>query len=268
MVATVWDGTDYVPKVWDDWLADQSGPLLVGELGGQPVALAKLTGLGEGEDWFEGLRVAPEQRGQGLARVMLRHCTALSRERGMRVLRFTSSVHNTTMHRLAADLGFRLRYIAQWYNATATTGEGENAHVEATLNTLALDRLEELLADLERSALLRATGGLYAYGWTAFDLTEARLRAHLEQGEVQALADGSAWAILPKSDWGGFWVAHAQGAPEPLERLLLALRRANAPQEGTYLRAHFPQEPALTAALEAAGYTLGEHGAHIYESQF
>ncbi|HEU4328255.1 MAG TPA: GNAT family N-acetyltransferase [Roseiflexaceae bacterium] len=279
MVATVWGGTDYVPEVWDEWLADESGPLLVGELGGQPVALAKLTSLGEGEDWFEGLRIAPEQRGRGLARAMVRYCTELSRERGMRVLRFTSNIRNPTMHRLADDLGFRLCYIAPWYNTTALpnepTTDEEHSSPEAqpntqhaTLQTLAEDRLGDLLADLERSALLRVTGGLYSHGWTAYDLTEARLRAHLERGEVHALKGGAAWAIVPPSDWGGFWIAHAHGAPGELARLLLALRRAPEPKEGTYLRAHLPQEPTLAAALEAAGYTIGEHGAHFYEWKF
>ncbi len=279
MVATVWGGTDYVPEVWDDWLADQSGPLLVGERGGLLVALAKLTGLGEGEDWFEGLRIAPEQRGRGLARAVLRHCTELSRERGMRVLRFTSNILNPTMHRLADDLGFSLCYIAPWYNATALAEEpapdhnGADADLQlntqnSELKTLGLDRLGKLLEDLERSALLRVTGGLYSHGWTAYDLTEARLRAHLERGEVRGLADGAAWAIVPPSDWGGFWLAHAHGAPGELARLLLALRRAPQAKEGTYLRAHLPQEPDLAAALEAAGYTVGEHWAHIYEWRF
>lgn len=268
MVATVWDGHDYIPRIWEEWLHDPAGPLLVGEQQGRPVALAKLTGVGAGQDWFEGLRVAPEQRGRGLARLMLARCIELARERGSRVLRFCTSIHNPTMHRVADEFGFRLCYLAQWY--TAETAESQELRIGQVgpadqLTTLGPERLGELLAQLDTSELLRLTGGLYSYSWLAQELTEQRLREHLERGEVYALADGRAWAIAPPSEWGGCWLAHAEGDPAALARIFTALCHTPAPHEGPAVRMQLPAGTPWLPALLAAGMVRGEHDQHIYE---
>jgi GNAT superfamily N-acetyltransferase len=288
MVATVWDGNDYIPLVWEEWLGDPSGPLLVGEQDGRPAALAKLTGLGAGQDWFEGLRVAPEQRGRGLARTMLGHCIELSRRRGSRVLRYCTSILNTTMHRVADDFGFRLCYLGQWYAAEPLAAdEGRKTQDEETpannrgpaaevagfsdqasrdmLEAVGVGRLAELRAQLEGSALLRLTGGLYNYGWLAQELTEERLRGHLERGEVRALPGGRAWVIAPPSERGGWWVAHAEGDPSELAQIFTALRRTPTPPDTAAVRLHLPPGTPWLPALAGAGIARGEHDQHIYE---
>ena len=37
--AHTWEWGDYIPEVRDDWLADERGAVLVGELGGPPWSL-------------------------------------------------------------------------------------------------------------------------------------------------------------------------------------------------------------------------------------
>lgn len=265
MVATVWDGHDYIPSVWDEWLRDPAGPLLVGEQEGRPVALAKLTGVGAGQDWFEGLRVAPEQRGRGLARLMLARCVELARQRGARVLRYCTSVHNPTMHRVAEEFGFRLCYLAQWYTAERLAPGAEGQRPAEQTTALGPERLAELLGQLAGSPLLRLTGGLYSYSWLAQELTEARLREHLERGEVRGLAGGRAWAVAPPSEWGGRWLAHAEGDPAELARIFTALRHDPEPHDGPALRMQLPAATPWLPALLAAGLERGEHDQHLYE---
>lgn len=257
MVATVWDGGDYLPKVWDDWLADAGGPLLIGELDGRPAAVAKLSALGPGEDWFEGLRVAPEQRGRGFARAVLQRCVDLSRERGARVLRYMTAEENTPMHRIGDDLGFQLIYAPMWYKASPRAGAPAAAVVPA-------ERCEELLRDLAASPLLARTGGLYTYDWCTFELTEQRLRAHIERGEVQAL-DGGAWAIVIPNERGGAWLAHVEGQGSDLERLCLAIRAGMGPGDDAYARALLPMDAPHIRAIQAAGFADEGHQMRVYE---
>jgi ribosomal protein S18 acetylase RimI-like enzyme len=67
LTGRIWDGDDYVPYVWAEWLADPEGLLAVAEYGGRVAGLGKVTHLGEQEWWLEGLRVHPELEGRGIA---------------------------------------------------------------------------------------------------------------------------------------------------------------------------------------------------------
>jgi hypothetical protein len=57
---TIWEGEDYNPQVWQDWLADTQGLLAVAEHDGRVLGLGKLTCLAAGQWWLEGLRTHPE----------------------------------------------------------------------------------------------------------------------------------------------------------------------------------------------------------------
>jgi GNAT superfamily N-acetyltransferase len=63
----IWEGEDYVPHVWAEWLQDPDGMLAVAECGGLIVGLGKLTKLSTSDWWFEGLRVHPDHEGMGIA---------------------------------------------------------------------------------------------------------------------------------------------------------------------------------------------------------
>jgi GNAT superfamily N-acetyltransferase len=257
MVATVWGGDDYVPYVWDEWLTDPAGPLLVGELAGRPVAIAKLTEIAPGEDWFGGLRVDPQMRGRGFARAMLRRCAEVSRQRGAHALRYLTDEDNPTMHRMGDELGFRLAYAPAWYRAPARAGVSGAIAVPP-------ERLAQLRADLARSPLLARTARLYSYEWYVFELTEARLREHLARGEVLALPDEDAWAIaIPRE--AGVWLAHVEGSPAALERLCATICTNPEPFESTYARALLPPDAPCIPALLAAGFELTNHTMRVYE---
>src|SRR5512133_3688147 len=51
LTSTIWDGGDYVPQVWAEWLLDQHGRLVVAEYEGKVVGLGKLTRLSD-QDWW------------------------------------------------------------------------------------------------------------------------------------------------------------------------------------------------------------------------
>ena len=64
-----WDGWDYIPEVWDDWLVATDGVLLVAtsQADDRPIALTRLAVLSDEEGWLEGIRVDPAVRGRGVA---------------------------------------------------------------------------------------------------------------------------------------------------------------------------------------------------------
>jgi GNAT superfamily N-acetyltransferase len=68
--AQIWEGEDYLARLFDNWVAQQRGRFILAFDGEELAGCNKLTELGPGEWWMEGLRVAPAWRGQGIARLL------------------------------------------------------------------------------------------------------------------------------------------------------------------------------------------------------
>ncbi len=86
-----WDWGDYLPFVWDRWLRERRGKLLVATIDRQPVAAAHVALAALGEGWLEGLRVDPAYRRQGIATVVTRRCLKETVKLGCRVVRFATA---------------------------------------------------------------------------------------------------------------------------------------------------------------------------------
>ncbi len=150
--AKTWEWGDYLPYVWEAWLADPQGELSVTEIDGQVVAVGKLTVLGSREGWLEGHRVDPAYRQQGISLSFTAYQVEKARKIELRVLRLGTGSNNTAIHRVAAKLGFhRLAAFAPW----VAEGLSEGAP--------SLTRLDEthygaIMNWLGRSPILRSNG--------------------------------------------------------------------------------------------------------------
>ena len=100
-VRTIWGGQDRIPNVFDSWVTHRTGPFFVAESGGRVVGMGKLTVVSPTEAWLEGGRVAPRWRRKGIATALIAHRIAYARDRGFRVLRFSTASDNTPIHRAA-----------------------------------------------------------------------------------------------------------------------------------------------------------------------
>lgn len=63
----IWDGSDYLPQVFNKWVEDKKGCFLGLVHDDKIVALGKYSILPDSQGWLEGLRVHPNYRGQGFA---------------------------------------------------------------------------------------------------------------------------------------------------------------------------------------------------------
>src|ERR671936_1088699 len=121
-VRTIWNGGDRVPALFDSWVTHRTGPFFVAELGGRVVGMGKLTRITGREAWLEGGRVAPRYRRRGIATALIAHRIAYARERGLRVLRFSTASDNTPIHRAARRFGFRRVAVLWRHEADAIAG--------------------------------------------------------------------------------------------------------------------------------------------------
>jgi GNAT superfamily N-acetyltransferase len=275
ITANTWgDGWDYIPHVWDQWLADPQGEFTVAELNGMVVALAKLTWQGDGQWWMEGLRVDPQQRLKGIGQAMNTYQVQLAKKLGGRVVRYATGIRNEGSHRIAQRAGFRV--LARFAERVAEKLDEFATGLER-LTSADLDAIWELARD---SDLLRDTRGAYVYMWKAFELTRERLAEHLDKGEVMGTRDAAgricAWCLVEVDpEWERAGVTTLTGTSEGITQLSRALRAHATALGKTMVEVMTPPLPRALDALTAAGYhievdpqhpdEIREHGIDILE---
>lgn len=106
-IRKVWDGNDYIPYVWDDWLRDRESKMFVVLADGRQVGMNRVRFLEDGSGWLEGARVHPDFRGMGLATALAEESMRAAMSKGVCVFRLTSGTWNKKAHRHIARIGFK-----------------------------------------------------------------------------------------------------------------------------------------------------------------
>ncbi len=259
--ATTWEHGDYIERVWEEWLHDSAGELLVGTLADEPVALLRVSMLAAGVAWLEGLRVAAPQRRAGIGQAMMQHGIALAQHAGAHTVRLFTDSENTRMQRLATRQGMRPVLDVTHYQAHALEGTPQLT----PLTTAHLAALERMLA---AAPLLLQSGGFSIQQWRCERLTTTRLHHHLQQGEVVAAHDEDmalpqAWLILLTGKRMRE-VSYMCGQGAPLVRLLREARRGTPhPKAPAMVRTLLPTRPVVAPELAAAGFSNAEIYLHM-----
>lgn len=107
-----WDWGDYIADVWDRWVIDKNGELLVAELDDEPVGILHIQFLPDQSAWLEGLRVNPAFRRRGIALSLNKEALLRVKERGISVVRLVIAEWNKPSINLAVKLGFKA--ISDW----------------------------------------------------------------------------------------------------------------------------------------------------------
>ena len=109
----VWEGRDYVPRVFDRWVSDAGAEFQAAEIEGVVVGLQRLRPYAPGLIWYEGLRVAGESRRRGIARAMLQAAIAEAHEQGFHEMRLAT--RDVPAIRLFESAGFKAVVEMKWW---------------------------------------------------------------------------------------------------------------------------------------------------------
>jgi ribosomal protein S18 acetylase RimI-like enzyme len=252
--AQTWDWGDYIADVWDQWLTDPSGRLLVAVLDERPVGLEHLRMLAPGECWLEGMRVDPAVRGQGIAGRLNEYAMQEAQKLGATVARLATHSDNRVAQRLLEQSQFEQVGTFAHYTAPAADVPG------APLPTVAGQKdLPALLAALDRSSIYPALGGLVYKDWAGRALTEALIQERLSSSNILVLRqwdDIQALAICgpPESEERALLVEYIDGTPEGVGRLAYGLRALAAGRGLEEVVLTLPDVLMLRDGLEGAGY--------------
>lgn len=256
--AQIWEGEDYVPHRFRQWVADEKGQFTVIYEGDELVAFGKLTELRPGEWWLEGLRVAPKHRQRGLARRLHEHAVALADEIGWGVLRFSTTSTKAPVHKLAQETGFRRisqHCIAEVEIDSATVDMGGTNRFRA-VETAELPQLEDYLG---RSSHFAASRGLMEHRWILREI-KPRLTQLQQDNRLywwrNAASGGRGCTIVKLEKEGPFWINYADADESQWHALLTGLPALAAAAGALKIRSKPATTPILCRSLVSAGWTV------------
>jgi GNAT superfamily N-acetyltransferase len=216
ITADVWEGHDYIARVFDDWVSDPGAWFQAAEVEGELVGVQRLRPIAPKVVWYEGLRVATAHRRHGLARAMLTAAVAQARGLGFAELRLATA--NPDAIGLFQSAGFNLLVAPRLWRARRLEGD-EPARMPAPADAPRLFRL------VSEDPALASYGGVLASGEWALDLDSELLERLAGEGALRVAAGGRALAAV-REGWGGdnLWAYFVSGCGGALKELLLALR--------------------------------------------
>jgi GNAT superfamily N-acetyltransferase len=253
----IWDGHDYLPRVFDDWLADAGAAFQAAELDGVVVGVQRLRPIAPGLVWYEGLRVASTHRRQGLARAMLASAIADAKDQGFREMRLGTG--NADAVPLFESLGFLRLVDVRWWRGLRVEG-GEPGRMPDP------SEARKLWPAIEKSPGVELYHGVPADFNGARDMDADELERLAKIGMLRVGPGGRALAAL-REPWGNnLAVAFIAGRGGALRELLMALR-FEADSDGlSHVTVSLPRHHPAADDMTASGYDLAndDDSAYIY----
>jgi ribosomal protein S18 acetylase RimI-like enzyme len=165
-----WEGHDYLPYSFESWLRDKNSHTAGIEQDGRVIALANLRVIEDGmTGWMEGLRVHPDYRGKGLARMLTNHVVQTAVELKLQRIRYTTATDNLESMHLGESVG-----MSRKFNLAVYWHENPK-EVKWRFKKEAVKPIEakDLKSSLIESRLVES--GIIVLDWKAVDVTPESL---------------------------------------------------------------------------------------------
>ena len=293
LTSTIWEGGDYVPEVWQDWLEDTQGRLAVVEWGGRVVGLFKLSLLSPEEGWLEGLRVHPELEGRGFASRLFEYMLDIWTRMNGGVLRLATASFRHSVQHLSRRTGFIKAGEFTPYQAVSLAERAAGSPLEISLSSKALppgssqgmearapfpavfrslapDEAGQALELVQHSPALELAWGFMDLGWSWARPSQVLLEEAAGRGQAWWWGPGREGVLVAREDTDeGVTYLSLQLLACPLADLadcLSDFRRLGSARGFSQVSWLAPLNPETLKALDASGYQRSwEASVFLYE---
>jgi GNAT superfamily N-acetyltransferase len=269
--AHTWEWGDYIENVWETWLDDPAGLLLVALHEDRPVGLLHMQMLSETEAWQEGMRVDPAYRQQGIAHQLTLEASAEAMRRGATTVRLlTESTNYASIHLVERAYSRQVGAFALYTAPPVTSVPQHNAGLDE-LSLATSEDLNEIVDYLNASSLFPSVGGLYYEDFIGYRISDTLLAEKIQAGQIYLLRrwdrlDGLTIAA-PREDWRGkyLFIGYVDGTTESISLIAYTLRH-KLPELGLeQVRAAVPDLMMVRDAFSGAEYEWDGHIFLTYE---
>jgi GNAT superfamily N-acetyltransferase len=266
-----WEWGDYIADVWETWLHDENGALLVAVKNGIPVGIANLRMLNAEEAWMEGMRVDPAFRQQGVAGALFDAQISEARRRGASIARLITNSTNASAIRLIERTPMRRVGAYAPYQAGPLVTNSKRVYGLETPVLATAEDSNEVIDYLNISNIFPAVGGLYYQGFTAYSITARLIEQKVTSGQIYLLRrwgrlDGL--VMCEPREWSGekqLFVGYIDGTTESISLLAYALRAMLPQLHREKAEAHVPDLMMVRDAFSGAEYEWDGHVFYTYE---
>ena len=196
---------DYIDRVWDSWINDSSGLLLVTETNaknntkGYPIALSRISACPNNLAWIEGLRVNPSYRKQGVATSLVEYMLNFGIKKGFKDASAIVSVRNTASQKMLEKQGFFKLQRFNYYNISLEKFRYlENTYIklqqeEFHIKVADYDDILNLIEYLKESLVFNQTCKRYFDSWKfyIFQNNYYDLKSLIENNKILLIINGS-----------------------------------------------------------------------------
>ena len=260
------DGGDYLPDVIDDWIEsdDEDRRTLVAEVDGAAAGVVQAVLLSPWEAWVQGMRVAPEHRGEGLGTDLTRAAFEWARGEGATVARNMVFSWNAMGLGLSRAAGFEP--VAEFRWAQPEPDADVDSGAELSAEPAAAWRF------WQESDARTALSGLALdpdETWAVSDLTRERLAWAADETFLGVVQDGGTRGFAFRvrdfeRDSDGEaerWAEYGVGAwadVEAAESVLAAVSRDAAAIGADRTRVMIPETPRAVSDAALAGVAFSD----------
>ena len=179
MSAGIWEGNDYIPKVFDGWVEDEG--FYKGVQDGRIIAVCKYTRHPNGVLWLEGLRVHPElqNKGYGSKVADMFHELVIKKEHS--ALRFMTDATNAKSIHLAEKKGFE--EVLELYHLDY---EGDGERMDGVSGEDDVRRVKDYVFSSQEYVDYKK---MYIKNWTAYEFTERLLEEEVKAGNCYTVKE-------------------------------------------------------------------------------
>jgi GNAT superfamily N-acetyltransferase len=219
---------DYVVDQFAAWLADDSGIVIVGEVGDRVVGLARIALVSPTEAWSQGARVHPDFRRRGVGTAIAGALHDWAEGHGAHVVRLAVEDWNQPARAQVAALGFRPA--SEWMFAVRGVGEnspvpegngGRRVMAPEGIRPAPSAEAEPALLAWSSGPLERAARGLFAVGWQWRRLTRADVVAAAHRRVLWEGRPGWAIADTDEDAFRVSWVVTTEDDAPAMVRALV-----------------------------------------------
>jgi ribosomal protein S18 acetylase RimI-like enzyme len=251
---------DYIDRVFDEWVAESDGGFVVAEVDGEVVAVVRGLLLSEREAWFQGARVHPDHRRQGLGLRLNDYLREWARSRGAVVARLLVEAENHAARGQVERSG--MRPVATFLRAHRTVGDASPAPAgNGGRRVRALEKLRRAHSSEAQPAYMSwGTSELARQGRGLFGVRWRFRRLVLDDLVVAALDESlwnarTGWVLATRRD-NLLEVGWLTTGPDDAEHLLRAVTDLAVDAGADRVQALIPDVPWLTQAARKANYSL------------